>query len=861
MKMKFCLGLFTILFLTNFPAKEGAVAKRYETQNPDPKGNLFILVRNPSSSLALEENFTALEEHIEKTFEEKAGERGLELVRPESETGVTDPRKTAEKILALPPEKIHRIGGVIEIGFHPPNHNMDNKGGLSALLEVYHYPFPSLPREHIESCHYSFKFGSDSALLAIQLHQALLEKGASSGHFLSSSEIKPASSVNAYLSQELLKRYVKLGLFMDESLSEKQIKELAERIYRAICSYQENTGSCVMGLLSEKARRHAETVNTEIRVFEYIYPNKKLTKKKEEERQQQMSTPIKVLKPFSTNLYYIAGLQPMTPYSYKLIDVAKDKDDFWYELDEGAFITSSMKGVVRTVSNRFDDYKPISNLYKSPPEKAQRVQVLDYVISGASIIDGAREATRFVADVGILDDKIVEVGKINLTEVPRKFTINGKGLFLTPGFIDIHSHADWNIFEAPYAPSHIRQGITTVLGGNCSFSPLGIGSFYLEVENKGAAVNIGMLIGNRPVRQDVIGKKLGQPSYEEVYREKELVDLAMEEGAFGMSTGLIYSISEEAYTWELAEMAKQIKPYGGFYASHIRGETDEVLDAVREAIYIGEVAEVPVQISHMKVINRRNWGDMVKYLDIMKSARERGMDVTGDQYPWRASGPAAHYRLHRLLVRDAIKRETPEVVLLKDMPGKYEKYSGRPLTDLLEGEDMTPEQLIEDLDLTEDSKVYATYLCLGEEDVRLPMKEDFVMVCTDSSLVSFKTMQKEEEYKDDHPRKFRSYPEFFGKYVREQKVCSWELGVYKCTGLPAKKMKLEHRGVIKPGAFADLVLFDPEKIDAGADYRDQTRTPKGIKWVFLNGQPVLKEGVLTRNRAGKPLRAYGHRKP
>jgi N-acyl-D-amino-acid deacylase len=211
-------------------------------------------------------------------------------------------------------------------------------------------------------------------------------------------------------------------------------------------------------------------------------------------------------------------------------------------------------------------------------------------------------------------------------------------------------------------------------------------------------------------------------------------------------------------------------------------------------------------------------------------------------------------------VRDAIKRETPEVVLLKDMPAPYEKYSGRVLTELLEGENITPEELITKLNLTEDSKIYATYLCLGEEDVLLPMKEDFVMVCTDASLDSTENIENGKS-EDDHPRKFRTYPEFFGKYVRDKGVCSWELGVYKCTGLPAQRMKLEDRGFIRKGAFADIVLFDPEKIDANADYRDQTPPPKGIHWVFLNGNPVLKEGELNTVRAGKVLRAYGNRKP
>ncbi|MFH0795018.1 MAG: amidohydrolase family protein, partial [bacterium] len=518
----------------------------------------------------------------------------------------------------------------------------------------------------------------------------------------------------------------------------------------------------------------------------------------------------------------------------------------------------SVSGIVRTIPEVFQNYVPLQSSYREAKKESPPPATLDYVIAGATVFDGSKDKARFVADVGIAGERIAAVG--DLRETPRKVTINGKGFFLTPGFIDIHSHADSNVLSVPYAPSHIRQGITTVLAGNCASSPLGIGAFLSEVDAKGPAVNLCMLVGNRPVRAAVIGSRKGQPSYAEVYREKELVDLAMEEGAFGMSTGLIYSISEEAFAWEIAELCKQMKPYGGFYASHIRGETDEVLDAAREAIYIGEIAEVPVQISHMKVINKRNWGDMVPYLEIMKSARARGLDVTGDQYPWRASGPAGHYTLHRLMTREAIQNETPEVVLLKDMPGKYEKYSGRPLVELLESEGMTSDALMSDLNLTSSTKLYATYLCLGEEDVRLPMKEDFVMVCTDASLASLEDIEAGKHW-DDHPRKFRSYPEFFVKYVRDGKVCSWELAVYKCTGLPAEKMKLEDRGRIKPGAYADLVLFDPEKINPGSDYRDQKLTPKGIEWVFLNGVAVQKDGEMTMQHAGKAIYAYGNKKP
>lgn len=840
--MKFILISFlVILFCFSF-SEELANAARTETPQKDPKGTLYIFtVKSPSPA--------ELKKNLEDHFSEQKEQASLEMIWVEA----SDPEDAAKKILALTQDQKDKIGGIIQIDFENAS---TNKNKNSVSIEVYHYPFPPIAEEHIESPEYSFKFGSDSALMAMSLYKNFPKNQEPAEQYFSSIEIKPAEKANPHLPLEILKKSVTVAFAVNPSAIPTKI--IADNLFKGIRDYYNDESYHVMGVLSDKVQKRQKPEDIEIRVFPYIYPTKEFSDEEKKTREEEMSKPLKIVKPFPSYLFTIDGLDRITPCNFKVIDTKKDEKDFWYEVDEGSFVTSSMKGVVRTIPNQFPDYIPLENTFKEPAPQSPDFEELDYVIEGASILDGTRNAKRFVADVGISGEKIAAVG--NLKNVKRKLTIEGKGLFLCPGFIDIHSHVDWNILDAPDAASHIRQGITTVLGGNCAFSPLGIGAFYLSVEEKGALLNFGLLIGNRPVREAVLGRIKGQPLYADVYKQKELLDLGMEEGAFGMSSGLIYKVSEEAFTWELAELAKQVKPYGGFYASHIRGESSEVIDAVREAIYIGEIAETPVQISHMKVISRRNWGDMKRYLEIMKSARARGLDVTGDQYPWRASGPAAHYRLYRLLTRDAIKRETPEVVLLKDMPAPYEKYSGRLLTELLEGENITPEELIKNLNLTKDSKVYATYLCLGEEDVLLPMKEDFVMVSTDASLVPAENIESGKS-KDDHPRKFRTYPEFFGKYVRDKEVCSWELGVYKCTGLPAQRMKLEDRGIVRKGAYADLVLFDPEKIAANTDYRDQTPPPKGIHWVLLNGNPVLKEGELINIRAGKVLRAYGNRKP
>ncbi len=815
-------GTGAVILVLALLAPAPAPAQNTSFQARDPKGPCFLVVTGEA----------ALAPALENAF---AAREGLEILV----SSVTEEEPLAGKILSIAREKGDSLAAVIFARFQ-------SGAAADADIAVFHYPFGSLPAERIKSPEYSFKFGSDSALLSLCLFNAWQE---SDGTKI---QIRPMDSTNPYLTRDILRKTVIATFSAEEGgPSPSRAEAVAERIANAAMAFTRDEGFHVMGLLSPAALKHVRPADARIDLTRVEYPGRK-------DPDKPAVSPQPLTFVFPSGLWISTGLGRTTAYSFTVNDLTRDEKDFHRQADEGSFVSASVGGIVRTVPLRLEDYTPLAFLEDQPAPPPPPAEVLDWVIENVTVFDGTRDAKRFVADVGIAGDRIQSVG--DLKSVKRKETIKGDGLFLMPGFIDIHSHADSGILKVASAPSHIRQGITTVLGGNCSFSVLEAGAFFREAEQKGIHVNHALLMGNRPVRQAIMEDRKGQPTYEEMYCQKELMDLAMEEGAFGMSSGLIYKISEEAHTWELAELAKQIKPYGAFYASHIRGETDEVLDAVREAIYIGEIAEVPVQVSHMKVINKRNWGKMGRYLEVIAQARARGLDVTGDQYPWRASGPAGHYALYTLMVREAIKNGNPDVVLLKDMPGRYVKYSGHLLSELLAAEKMTPEQLIEDLDLTADSKIYATYLCLGDEDVVAAMKSDFVMVCTDGGIVSHEDIDAGKTW-DEHPRKYRTYPEFFARYVRDRQVCSWELGVYKCTGLPASRLNLDDRGVIRAGAYADLVLLDPVALDPGADYRDQAPPPKGIPWVFLNGRPVEKNGEYVAERAGRVLRFHGHTKP
>lgn len=849
-----------ILLADTLPARAQTSAGR-----PTASGNRERLVVIADSALFGPAD-PAFQDELKRRF--AADRNGPDLLLVES----GEPKALADKILALTGD-----GAALPHGFVHLLLDAAPERTSQAFVEVHHYPFGALARDHLESPEYTFKFASSSALLAIGLHQTLTAARGPERGLFAETQVRMATGGNPHLPPEILGRTVRLVCREPRPLATGRAIRLAAMLKEGVTAASQQEGTChVMGLVSDQALKNllpdkagdrmAHPERIEIRVHQYEYPDKDSLKLADREAAKaagkeppdQLGKLVATVRPAPSGLYFVSGLNPLAPYTIRFIDTGRDRKDLLRQLDEVACVTASRRGIVRTVPGRHSQYVPLPNEHQPAPPAPPNAKVMDYVIEGATVFDGSKDKPRFTADVGVVGERVAVVG--DLSTVTRRTTIAGRGLFLMPGFVDIHSHADGNVLKVADAPSHIRQGITTVLAGNCASSPLGLAAFLDEVERKGTPVNLAMLIGNAPVRERVMGKRKGLPTTEEVYRQKELVDLAMEEGAFGLSTGLIYAISEQAFALELAELAKQLKPYGGFYASHIRDESDGALGAVREALFIGEVAEVPVQISHMKVNGRRNWGAMARYLEVMRTARGRGMDVTGDQYPWRASGPAAHYTLYKLLVRDAIRAGTPEVVLLKNMPNPYAKYSGRPLPELLEGEKINSQQLLDNLKLTENSPVYATYLCIGEEDMCLAMKEDSVMVCTDASLASSAAIAG-GQVDNDHPRKFRTYPEFLARYVRDRRVVPWELGVYKCTGLPAQRLKLSDRGVIRPGAFADLVLLDPARLDAGSDFRSQTPPPKGIRWVFLNGRPVLKDGEPVDILAGKVLRADGHERP
>jgi N-acyl-D-amino-acid deacylase len=284
------------------------------------------------------------------------------------------------------------------------------------------------------------------------------------------------------------------------------------------------------------------------------------------------------------------------------------------------------------------------------------------------------------------------------------------------------------------------------------------------------------------------------------------------------------------------------------------------MDAAREAIFIGELAEVPVQISHVKIIGQRNWGKMPKYIGYIEDARRRGIEVLGDQYPYRATGASYDYRLYGLMQRRAIKENTPEVVMFRSLPEAYRHWEGRLLSDVMQETGKSAEEIIQMLGITPESRYYGVYICLGEDDLKTAMASPLIAVCSDSAPVSARALAR-GDYSDFHPRTFGTFAEFFGTYVRQKEYCSWELGVYKCTGLPARQLGLTDRGLIRENYCADIAIFDPRTYGARNNYSVPDAPPVGMKYVFVNGELALDvpagetgDGVLTDRLNGRVLR-------
>ncbi len=520
----------------------------------------------------------------------------------------------------------------------------------------------------------------------------------------------------------------------------------------------------------------------------------------------------------------------------------------------------------------------------------------DILFEGGHVVDGSGN-TWFRADVGVVGDKIEDVGDLRGAKAARR--VDAKGHMVAPGFMDIHSHSDIPLLVDPRVESKVYQGITVEVVGNCgtSAAPMnkpvkayrdkyGRGGVpddfeydwvtmkdYLDrVDRQGVSFNVATWVGHGTVRQNVMGYENREPTDAELRKMRKLVDDAMKDGAYGMSTGLIYPPSVYGKTPEIIELAKVSAKHGGLYASHIRGEEKEsLLDAVREAIEIGEKAELPVQIAHFKASGKKAWGMVKQSLALVEEARARGIDVAYDQYPYVASstGLAAlipHWgheggpekMMERLRDPEQRKRMAKEQRMERDWDGvlvvfakNNPQYNGKTIAEIAKEQGKKPHDAVCDLLLAENTVVPSVMFGMNEEDVKYVMKSPIGMVGSDGSAISPRGILGIGR---PHPLFYGTFPRVLGLYAREEKVISMEEAVRKMTSAPAQRLGLKNRGLLREGYKADVVVFDPATVKDEATFTDPHRFPTGIPYVVCNGVFTIDKGKHTGKLPGRVLR-------
>lgn len=491
----------------------------------------------------------------------------------------------------------------------------------------------------------------------------------------------------------------------------------------------------------------------------------------------------------------------------------------------------------------------------------------DLVIRNARILDGAGNAW-FAGDVAVRGDTIVEVG--HLPNAPANWTLDAKGLTLAPGFIDTHSHGIQGIQRTPAAENLIRQGVTTIIEGPDGSSPLPIAPFLEKLAQRPIGVNFGLLAGHNSIRQHVMGTENRHATPAELDAMKSIARQAMLDGAFGLSTGLFYVPGNYAPTEEIIEIAKVVGSLGGIHTSHIRSESDRVVDSVKETIRIGEEGRLPTQVTHHKIIGVSNWGKSAETLKLIHEARARGVDATLDAYPYTASSTGLGAALvpqwaraggNKALRERAASPETGAKLRAEMRATMNDTRAGPTKLTLascvfdrtLAGQTLAqaaghrdPVDAALDFVLRGDCSVVSH--SISEEDIERILRDPLTMIASDGGIPSFGSDVP-------HPRNYATFARILARYVRERHVLTLEDAVRKMSGLPAQRLGLQDRGLIRPGMKADLILFDPAAIAENSTFEKPHQFATGVTHVWVNGVCALKDGKMTAALGGRAL--YG----
>ena len=532
----------------------------------------------------------------------------------------------------------------------------------------------------------------------------------------------------------------------------------------------------------------------------------------------------------------------------------------------------------------------------------------DLVITNGHIIDGTGSPW-YSGDVGIRAGRIAAIG--NLAAAERKRTIDAHGQVVAPGFIDMLGQSELTVLIDPRLPSKIYQGITTeITGEGGSVAPLNdaiiaadlpgyehlkitpdwrtFRQYFARLEKQGIGINVADYVGATQVRRMVLGDDNKAPTAEQLEKMKELVREAMRDGAVGVSTSLEYAPAPYAKTDELIALASEASKFGGIYATHMRNESNSVLEAIDEALKIGREARIPVEIWHIKVAGKSNWGRMPEVVAKIDAARAQGVDVSANTYSYtawfnnfsafvpqwahdggdaklieRLKDPAARARMRKDMMTRAADWDNewqeipgPESVMICVVQNpSLLSMQGKTLAEVAKTRGQDPIDALFDILIEDKAYTYVAVFGMSEPDVALALQQPWVSVDNDSQGTSPEGILGAEH---PHPRAYGTFPRILKKYVREEKKLRLEEAIRKFAALPAQRMRLTDRGVLKAGMWADLVIFNPDTIEDRATFENPNQLSRGMDYVLVNGVPVIQEGKATGALPGKVLRGPGY---
>jgi N-acyl-D-amino-acid deacylase len=539
---------------------------------------------------------------------------------------------------------------------------------------------------------------------------------------------------------------------------------------------------------------------------------------------------------------------------------------------------------------------------QSQPRQRSQPSSFDIIIKGGTVYDGTGRAPR-LADVGILKDRIAAIG--NLSRATARNVVDAKGLAVAPGFINMLAHSESSLIVDPRSLSELKQGVTTQIFGEFSMGPLndqmkqrmrgtqGDAKYEIEwttlseylnyLEKRGISQNVASFIGAVTIRENVIGLEDKPPTPAQLDEMRELVRREMEAGALGITTALIYPPAFFAKTDELIELCKVAAKYRGKYTTHMRSEGNQLLEAVQETIRISREAGLPAEIYHLKASGESNWPKMDQVIRMIEGARRKGLKITANMYTYPAGGTgldasmppwvwdggreAGYKRLQDPATRQKIAQAirtpsndwenlymlagSPDRLLLASFrTEKLKPLAGKTLGEVAKMRGNDPVETIMDLVLEDRSRIGTIYFLMSEENIKKQIRRPWVSFGSDAASIA---PEGNVLRSSAHPRAYGNFARLLGKYVRDEKVISLPEAIRRLTGLPATNLELDHRGFLKPGMFADVVVFDPKTIADRATFENPHQLSLGVKDVFVNGVQVLKDGEHTGTKPGRAL--------